>query len=624
MGFILEGLDVEEYDRTYSDRALLRRILGYFRPKLGLMALIAGGIVAQSLNQAALPLLISWGLDRVIADRTAGFVVALVAAVLVTGVLGWTFNLIQRWFSAVVVGDVVLTLRRDAFDAVLERDMSFYDENPSGKVVSRVTSDTEDFATVVTLTVNLVGQVLLVAFIMVLLFFRDTFLALIVLAVSPIVVLAALAFRRIARDSTRRAQRSLAKVNATLQETMSGISVAKNFRQESTIYDEFGPINQQNYAVTLRQGFVFSSIFPVLFAVAGLATVLLVQVGGIQAINGEITPGDWYLFLQSVMMFWFPLTSIASFWSQFQQGLSASERVFALIDALPRVVQRDPGPIGRLEGRIEFRDVTFGYTEDQRVLENFDLTIEAGESVALVGHTGAGKSTLGKLVSRFYEFQGGRIVVDGHDIRTVDLSEYRRQLGVVPQSPFLFSGTVADNIRYPRPDATDGEVATVARQLAGGDWLNALQHGLDTQVGEHGSALSMGQRQLVALARLLIQDPAIVILDEATASVDPLTEAQIQEGLDVVLAGRTSIVIAHRLSTIEHVDRIIVLRDGQIVEEGDHPTLMARGGQYCDVYNTYFRHQSPNYRPGTGFVPVGPTGSSGQPPPGSAPTAATS
>lgn len=605
MGFILEGLDVEEYDRTYSDRDLLKRILGYFRPKLGLMILIAGGIVAQSLNQSAMPLLISWGLDRIVSDPTTGFMAALVLAVLVTGVLSWTFNLIQRWFSAVVVGDVVLSLRRDAFAAVLDRDMSFYDENPSGKVVSRVTSDTEDFATVVTLTVNLVGQVLLVGFIMVLLFFRDTFLAMIVLGISPIVILAALGFRRIARDSTRRAQRSLAKVNATLQETMGGISVAKNFRQESTIYNEFGPINQQNYAVTLRQGFVFSSIFPVLFAVAGLATVLLVQVGGTRAIEGGITPGDWYLFLQSVMMFWFPLTSIASFWSQFQQGLSASERVFALIDATPHVIQRDPQPVGRLKGQIEFRDLTFGYTEEHRVLDGFNLTIKAGESVALVGHTGAGKSTLGKLVTRFYEFQGGRLLVDDHDIRTVELSSYRRQLGVVPQSPFLFSGTVADNIRYPRPDATDAEVAAAAHQVAGGDWLNALQHGLETEVGEHGSALSMGQRQLVALARLLMQDPAVVILDEATASVDPLTEAQIQEGLDVVLADRTSIVIAHRLSTIENVDRIIVLRDGKIVEEGDHPTLMAKGGQYCEVYNTYFRHQSPNYRPGTGFVPVG-------------------
>ncbi len=268
------------------------------------------------------------------------------------------------------------------------------------------------------------------------------------------------------------------------------------------------------------------------------------------------------------------------------------------------MIQHDPQPVGRLSGEIEFRQVVFGYTVDQRVLNEFSVHIRPGETVALVGHTGAGKSTLGKLITRFYEFQGGHILLDGRDIRSLDLAEYRRQLGVVPQSPFLFSGTVADNIRYPRPDATDEDVVIAARQVAGGDWLEILPDGLETEVGEHGKSLSMGQRQLVALARVLIQDPAIVILDEATASVDPLTEAQIQEGLDVVLADRTSIVIAHRLSTIEHADRIIVLEAGRIVEEGTHQSLMQAGGHYCQVYNTYFRHQSPNYRPGTGFVPV--------------------
>jgi ABC-type multidrug transport system fused ATPase/permease subunit len=608
MGFIMDGLDAEEYDRTYGDRVLLRRIASYFRPKAAVMALVAGAIAAQSLMQAAFPVLISAGLDRVVDDRSTGLVAGLVAAVLVTGVLGWVFNFVQRWYSAIVVGDVVLSLRQDAFHAVLERDMSFYDEHPSGKVVSRVTSDTDDFATVVTLTLNLISQVLLVAVITALLFSRDVGLALLVMAVVPVIVAMALGFRRIARDTTRRQQRSLAKVNATLQETMGGISVAKNFRQEQTVYDEFRPINAQNYRVTLKQGFVFGAIFPALFAVAGLATVVLVYVGGRRALAGEVSPGDWYLFLQSVAMFWFPLTSIASFWSQFQQGLSASERVFALIDANPLVIQHDPQPVGRLTGRIEFRDVTFGYTPEHKVLEHFDLTIAAGETVALVGHTGAGKSTLGRLVVRFYEFSGGRILVDGTDIRTVELTSYRRQLGVVPQSPFLFSGTVADNIRYPRPDATDEQVRTAAEQVAGGDWLAALPDGLRTEVGEHGSALSMGQRQLVALARLLIQDPAVVILDEATASVDPLIEAQISEGLDVVLADRTSIVIAHRLSTIEHADRIIVLREGAIVEQGTHESLLRSGGAYCDVYNTYFRHQSPDYRPGTGFVSVDATG----------------
>ncbi|MEU3166134.1 ABC transporter ATP-binding protein [Streptosporangium sp. NPDC006930] len=604
MGFLMDGLDAEDYDRTYSDRELLRRILSYFRPKLGSMILVAVMIVLFSLSQAAIPLLVSWGVDGIEGGTIADVGWQLTAGLLIAGMLGWLFNFVRQWHSAKVTGDVVLRLREDAFDAVLKRDLSFYDETPSGKIVSRVTSDTDDFATVSTLTMDLISQVLMVGFVTAILFLRSVELALLTLLVAPIVMGIALLFRRVARSSTRQAQRSLSRVNATLQETMGGITVAKNFRQEQRVYDEFRPINRQSYQVTLKQGFVFSGIFPVLFVVAGLATVALVQLGGTAVLGGTLSGGDWFLFLQGVALFWFPLTSIAAFWSQFQQGLSASERVFALIDAPPRVVQIDPQPVGRLAGRIEFRDVRFGYEAENTVLRDFNLTIEAGESVALVGHTGAGKSTLSKLITRFYEFQDGLLTIDDRDVRTLDLAGYRRQIGAVPQVPFLFSGTVADNIRYPRPEASDEEVLAAAAAVGGGDWIDALPDGLRTDVGEHGRALSMGQRQLVALARLLIQDPAIVVLDEATASVDPLTEAQIQEGLDRVLAERTSIVIAHRLSTIEHVDRIIVLDHGRIVEEGDHTTLLARGGHYCQVYNTYFRHQSPDYRPGSGFVSV--------------------
>jgi ATP-binding cassette, subfamily B, bacterial len=605
MGFIMDGLEAEDYDRTYSDRALVRRIGGYFRGHLPVIGAVAATIMLGSLMQAAWPVVISAGLDRIGAGASTGLLWGLVAAILVSGALGWVLNYVRQARTARVVGDVVLALRGDVFRAVLRRDMSFYDENPSGKVVSRVTSDTEDFASVVTLTMDLVSQVLVIVVITVLLFLRDVRLALITLAIAPVVTVLALAFRRVARASTTRGQRSRARVNAAVQETMSGIAVAKNFRQEQTIYDEFRPINEQNYQVTVRQGFVFSGIFPLLFMVAGLATVVLVEVGGRTVLSGGLSAGDWYLFLQAVGLFWFPLTSIASFWSQFQQGLAAAERVFALMDATPRVVQTAAEPVGRLAGRIEFRDVTFAYGEGAAVLTGFDLTIPAGQTVALVGHTGAGKSTLGKLITRFYEYGGGEIRIDDRDIRTLDLAAYRRQLGVVPQAPFLFAGTVADNIRYSRPDVDDGTVLTAAHRIGGGDWLDVLPDGLATEVGEHGGALSMGQRQLVALARLLVQDPAIVILDEATASVDPLTEAQIQEGLDSALADRTSIVIAHRLSTIEHADRIIVLDHGRIVEEGDHATLLRRGGPYCAVYNAYFRHQSPNYRPGTGAVPVG-------------------
>jgi ABC-type multidrug transport system fused ATPase/permease subunit len=598
------GLDAEDYDRQYSDRELVSRIGGYFRPALVAMALVAVLIVLNSVASMLNPILLSWGIDRIDAGDSGEVLWILFFALLGAGVVGWLFNFVRQWMTARVVGDVVLKLRQDAFDAVMARDLSFFDTNPSGKVVSRVTSDSDEFANVVTLTMNLLSQILLVIIITAVLYTRNVTLATVAIAITPLFVILALGFRKVARESTQQAQRSTARVNSSIQEAMNGIAIAKNFRQEGTLYNEFLPVNEQSYRVSLKQGFVFQAIFPLLFFMAGLGTVLLVYMGGTRAISGEISPGDWFLFFQSVMLFWAPLTSIASFWSQFQQGLGASERIFALIDAEPEVIQVDDRDPGRIQGEIEFRDLTFSYEDGTNVLSDFNLTIPAGETIAFVGHTGAGKSTIGKLITRFYEFQRGQLLIDSKDVRSFNLPEYRKQLGIVPQSPFLFSGTVADNIRYPKPDATDEEVVRAAKLVAGGDWIDVLQDGLDTDVGEYGRSLSMGQRQLVALARVLIQDPAIVILDEATASVDPLTEAQIQEGLDVVLADRTSIVIAHRLSTIENVDRIIVLDHGKIVEEGTHTSLLARGGRYCDVYNTYFRHQSPNYVPGEGFVPT--------------------
>jgi len=271
--------------------------------------------------------------------------------------------------------------------------------------------------------------------------------------------------------------------------------------------------------------------------------------------------------------------------------------VFALIDAEPKVVQRESAPVSRLDGQIEFRHLQLTYTGKELVLPDFSLRIRPRETVAFVGHTGAGKSSLARLVTRFYEFQGGELLIDGRDIRTLDLQQYRQKVGLVPQEPFLFSGTIRDNIRYGFSGRvqSDEQVHQAAVRIGHGDWLLALPEGLDTDVGERGSKLSMGQRQLVALARVLLKDPPILILDEATASVDPFTEAQIQEGLAEVMRGRTAIVIAHRLSTVRNVDRIIVLRDGQIIEEGNHNSLLAAGGHYAELYNTYFRHQSIEY-----------------------------
>ena len=600
MGFIMDGLDAEAYDREYKDRQLLARIIRYFKPHLSIMSTIAVMIVLNSVMDAAFPFLIARSLDQLngmadlnvtIWQRTAW----LIAAIFLSGVLSWSFNFFRQKYTARTVGDVVLKLRQDAFDAVLARDMSFYDEYSSGKIVSRVTSDTQDFSNVVTLTLNLMSQVLIVTIVVGLLVFINPQLALITLAIAPIVVLVALAFRRIARSTTTQARRVLAEVNANVQESITGISIAKNFRQEQRIYNEFKPVNRQTYRLSLRQGLTFSSIFPILGTIAGIGTALVVYSGGVRVITGTMSAGNLYLFIESINLFWFPLISIASFWSQFQLGLAASERVFALIDAEPRVVQIADQLAPRLQGRIEFRNLDFRYTANEKVLEDFNLTIQAGETLALVGHTGAGKSSLGKLVARSYEFQGGQLLIDDQDIRSFNLDSYRGQLGIVPQTPFLFTGTVADNIRYGKPEATDEEVVNVASRVGGGDWLKGLPQGLATSVGEEGKGISMGQRQLVALARVLLQNPAVLILDEATASVDPLTETQIQEGLDVVLRDRTAIVIAHRLSTIKSADRIIVLRNGQILEEGNHAALMARGGHYAELYDTYFRHQSLEY-----------------------------
>ncbi|HET7637737.1 MAG TPA: ABC transporter ATP-binding protein, partial [Ktedonobacteraceae bacterium] len=524
-------------------------------------------------------------------------------AILVSGVLSWACNFFRQWYTARSVGDVVLNLRRDAFNAVVARDMSFFDEYPSGKIVSRVTSDTEDFATVVTLALNLLSQLLLFFLIAGVLLVRSTRLALLAFSIMPLILLVALGFRRIARRTTQRSQRSMARVNANVQEAVSGITVAKNFRQEQNMYDAFKQVNEQSYQVNVRSGFVYNGVFPLLVLVANIGTVIVVYFGGLNVLDHTISAGDWFLFVQSIRLLWFPLTSIASFWSQFQLGLAASERVFALIDAEPRIRQTSHQPINHLAGKIEFKDIFFSYNDRQTVLAGFNLTIQAGETVAIVGHTGAGKSSLARLVARFYEFQGGQLLIDDCDIRTFDLQDYHRQLGIVPQIPFLFSGTIADNIRYARPGATDDEVASVAYHIGGGDWLDGMPEGLNTLVGEAGRSLSLGQRQLVALARVLLQGPSIMILDEATASVDPLTEAQIQEGLDLVLQHRTAILIAHRLSTIRHADRIIVLDRGRIVEEGNHRALMSQGGHYAQLYNTYFRHQSPDYKPGEGFVP---------------------
>lgn len=597
MGF-WNSLDTEAYDRQYTDRQLIRRMLAYFstqRQRLaGVMLLV--GVIA--LAGATAPIIVSEGLNLLKGGIQPAMIALLTGGVLFVGVVNWGSNWLRRRLVVQAVSDVIFSLRSEVFHAAAGHDLSFYDRFSSGRIVSRITSDTQEFGQIVILTTDLFSQIATALILAIVLIRVEWHLALILFAIVPFIFLVANMFRNLARKVTRRGMRAMANVNASIKETVSGIAVAKNFRQEMSIFEEFEVANKTSYRVNVQRGFVLSLIFPTLDALSGIGVGVLVYFGGMSAALGAISAGAWFLFIQSLGRFFDPVLNLSAFWANVQSGLSAAERVFALIDTESAVKQIDARPVQRLQGDIRFEHVWFRYSEKEGVLDDLSLHIRPGENLALVGHTGAGKSSIAKLIARFYEFQEGQLLIDGQDIRSFDLASYRAQLGIVSQIPFLFSGSVLENICYACSGEPDrAEVEALARRIGDGEWLESLPQGLDTQVGERGARLSMGQRQLVSLMRVLVHRPSIFILDEATASIDPFTEWQIQQALNLILSNSTSILIAHRLSTVKAADRIIVLQKGRIIEEGDHASLLAANGHYAGLYNTYFRHQSVYYRP---------------------------
>ncbi|MDY6872339.1 MAG: ABC transporter ATP-binding protein [Chloroflexota bacterium] len=595
MGFF-SGLGAEKYDRQYSDKILFSRIIDYFKMQSFRLIIIALMIVLRAGIDAVTPVVVARGLDRVTQQTiTLQFILILSGITLGLGVISWAANLLLRRNAARTIAELIRKLATDAFKASVRQDLSFHDYFSSGKIVSRITSDTREFGQLITLTTDVLMQLISSIILAVILFQTQWRLALAVMALVPLLLLLVMQYRNAARKVTREGMRAMANVNATIKETISGIAVAKNFRQEESIYDEFDDANQTSYKVNIRRGLILSIVFPIMRVIGGIATALMVYFGAISVTQGIVSAGAWYLFLSTLDRFMYPVMSISSFWTQVQTGLSAAERIFALIDADHSVNQTDDLKPSDLEGRIDMRHVYFSYTDDEPVLRDFSLHIKPGETLALVGHTGAGKTSIGRLIARFYEFQEGVIEIDGIDIRQFNLVALRQQMGIVSQAPFLFSGTVEENITYGCPGCQPKEIMRVANQIGDGEWLETLPNGLDTQVGERGSQLSMGQRQLVALMRVLIQKPSIFILDEATASIDPFTETQIQTALDLILSETTSILIAHRLSTVKSADRILVMQNGEIIEEGNHQQLLDRGEHYAELYNTYFRHQSLAY-----------------------------
>lgn len=593
MGFF-GSFSAEKYDRQYSDRQLFQRSIKYFKPHWKALVLLLVTVLLISAISSLQPLIIASGVDR-LSEGALTRVYWIIAGLLGLGLLNYGVNYVNRFTLVKLLADIIVTLSETAFSASMYHDLSFYDETNTGKIISRITSDTQEFGNLVSILSDVFTQLIQAVVLLVVLFTIEWRLTLLSLLIVPLTMSATYMYRKLARKATRQGMRAMANVNATIKETISGISVAKNFRQEHSIYDEFDDANRESYTVNVRRGLILHLMFPSLRMIGGAATALMVYFGGLTALEGAITVGAWYLFLQSLDRFLWPILNLSTFWTNIQNGLAASERVFALIDAMPTVIQTGSKSVTSIKGEIQFVNVGFAYNEKECVLRDFNLHIQPGETLAIVGHTGSGKTSIARLIERFYEFQSGTILIDGQDIRSFDLAHYRAQLGIVSQVPFLFSGTVLENIQYGNPQASVPYILSVAKQIGDGDWLETLPNGLETPVGERGGQLSMGQRQLISLMRVLVSDPSIFILDEATASIDPFTEWQIQQALDMIMKKTTSILIAHRLSTVKAADRIITIENGKIIEEGNHQQLLAMGGHYANLYDTYFRHQSLSY-----------------------------
>jgi len=589
MGYF--GLGEEGYDRIYSDRELFSRILKLFKPYRRSMAIIITFICLSSITYGLTPYLMSLIIKQLETQSDPFILIFFIINTLILNSLGYLFNYVNRRTGNRMVYGVCYNLRRQTNLRVLEQDLSFFDKYPTGRIVSRINSDGAKFGGSITMFTELISSFLIFMIVFIPMIIVSPLLTGVFMIIVPFVFAFTLSFRKITRKKSLYGQRSLAQVNAFVQESMAGIQIIKSFRQEESQYDNFQAINKQSYKVNMSRALYLSILFPSLDILVAVLYALLIFFGGNLILQGELSGSDIYLFLQSSLLMFSPILQIAGFWAQFQDGLSAAERIFALQDS-QSYIKQGGHVLDSIKGKIEFDNLGFEYVPDKPIFKDFNLLIQPGETVAIVGHTGAGKSSLTKILLRLYEFQSGDVRIDGYSIRDISLSEFRRSVGFIPQVPFLWADTIENNIKYGSPEASDEDVKKALERSGGMEWIKNLDNGLKTFILERGKVLSMGQRQLIVFARVLLQNPSILILDEATASVDPFTELQIQEAMEKVMKGRSTIVIAHRLTTVRNVDRIIVLDHGKIVEEGNHASLMQRNGYYARLYNTYFRHQS--------------------------------
>ena len=587
----IQSLARAPQERAENRSATARRLLGELRPYSRSLLLAFALIVVGALSQAGGPWLIGRAIDRyILGNDPAGLfrTMALLFGVYVAGTLA-TRGQIRQVGS---VGQRVLaSMRERIFERLQRLPLRYFDRHPVGDLMSRVTNDVDTLNQLLSQGITqLLGSLFSLIGIVVAMLILDWRLALVSFAIIPVMLLTNVFFARRARRAFRTTRETVGDVTAGLQEEIIGVREAQAFNRTAANIERFRERNAANRAANVQAVAITSAFAPAIDVLSTLATALVIGYGGYLVLTGTLTVGLLTAFLIYVQQFFRPIQLASQVYTQGQAALAGAERIYNILDEEPEPPD-PPGAriLGEIEGRIQFEDVTFAYDPGRFVLHDVSFHIEPGQTVALVGPTGAGKTTIANLIPRFYDATGGSVRVDGFDVREVERRSLRRRIASVLQEPFLFSGTVAENIGYGRLDATQEEIEAAARAVSAHHFITKLSNGYDTQLGEGGGTLSRGQRQLVSFARAVLADPRILILDEATSNIDTRTEALIQTALGTLLRGRTSVVIAHRLSTIRNADVILVVESGRVVERGTHASLVSSGGVYADLYRRQFR-----------------------------------